>query len=122
MTYNYSPLAANAVRLIAKYGTAATITRAGTIDDSTHPPTVGADVSYACKLVWDEYSAYERATDAVKTDDVKAIISIAAETVPGVGDKIVEGGKTFHIVSVRTTRPGGSHVVYECQCRASNGN
>lgn len=99
-----------------------TITRAGTIDDSTHPPTVGAPVDYACTLLWDTYSAYARATDAVKADDVRAYVSPDAETAPRIGDKLTEGGKTFHIVNVSTLRPGGTALLYECQCRASNGN
>ena len=120
MTFDYSRFVATAVRLIAKYGISAKIVRKGVVDDTTYPATLGADTEHDCTLVWYPYTAMDRSSDTVTEQDVRAIVSPNAGTVPKVGDRLKEGSAEFYVVNVQTLRPGGVTVLYECQCRASN--
>ncbi|BBU58513.1 hypothetical protein [Mameliella alba] len=98
-----------------------TITRTSGADETTYPPTPGAETDYACTVVLTNYSARDRDGTQITARDIKALIAPDAETDPRNGDRLTVAGQTLHLVNVDAVNPGGVVLMWKCQARAADG-
>lgn len=96
------------------------ILRTSGADESTYPPTLGSETSYACTVVLSNYAARDRDGTNITARDVRALIAADAETDPRNGDRLQVAGETYSIQNVDAVRPGGTVLMWECQARSED--
>lgn len=109
---------ASARGALADAGTAITLRRLSSV--SYDPATLAAtptqaDVSLVGVL--DTFSPRIVDGDRIRSTDLRIFASV--ETVAAEGDSIILDGKTFAVLSVKVTKPGGVPVLQEIHARAS---
>lgn len=112
----FDRLRATADRLVTKYGATGEILRASS-GGMPWEPTPG-EVSYPCRIVKDDYTAFEADGSLVQLSDAKFMIpALGLEIVPTTADRIRFAGEVYQIVSVTTTGPDGTAIVHTVQGR-----
>jgi len=104
----------------------ATITRPGTPDESTYPPTAGTLTDYTGGALIGSYTDRDRAGSATITDrDVRLLLTAPIvdasgnETAPQNGDTVaLSDGRTLHVQAVEPVQPGGVALMWKCRARA----
>lgn len=97
----------------------ATLTRDGAVDDTTFPPTRGETATTTTTAILTDFSARERDGSIIGISDRKATLAVPLDGfVPKAGDKLIIGGETLRIVSVKTIAPGIVPLMYVAQIRA----
>jgi hypothetical protein len=118
MGYDYSKPAATALRLLTKFGAAATIKQLSS--DGYNPATGTASVltaSQACfAAVFDIEQKMVDGTN-VLAGDKTAYVSASGVTEPKEGSVLTWQGKDYRIVKHKTLAPAGVAVLFELQVR-----
>ncbi len=128
MSAFYDRMAATALRLIAQYGQAATLTYTPEVDPDDYDPVTGtgpaaAPVSQPGQLVLLDYTAAEsgviNASGSLVQQGDKKIMLAAKGLIwpPTLATTILADGLTWTIVNVKSTNPAGTPLVYELHGR-----
>lgn len=118
MAFDYSPLAAVAVSLIADFGQAATIRRVSgdTYDPVTGTTTGGTTTDTAAQAVIvgisKDYAA--QLGGSVQSGDMMALIATYA---PVQSDSLILGADTWAILDVQEVKPGDTALLYKAHVR-----
>ncbi|MGP5236855.1 hypothetical protein [Pseudomonas helleri] len=128
MSAFYDRMAATALRLIAQYGQAATLTYTPEVDPDDYDPVTGTGpvvvpVSQAGQLILLDYTAAESGVinasgSLVQQGDKK--IMLAAKGLawpPTMTTTILVDGLTWTIVNIKSTNPAGTPLVFELHGR-----
>lgn len=118
MTYNYAPIAATAEKLLAKFGSAITLSRktGDSVDPITGTVTAGTDASVITTGLLTPYPDKMVDGTRILKSDRKLVLS--NEHAPLPTDKPVIGGESWAIVDIETVKPNGvDAVVFFCQVR-----
>ena len=111
--------AATALRLLAKYGQAVTLTHSapGTYDPDTGSVanTLTTQAGVAAEL---DYTEREIDGTLVQRGDKKLLLASSGVTMPTVDDTVTVRSVVYTIKSVNAVAPGGVDIVYELQGRA----
>lgn len=120
MSFDYSKSQATALRLITKFGTTATIIRAGTPTGPDYNPTPGTPVEYACTVVYDQWRADQIDGTLIQQGDLKILVAASGLAIdPTPADTFKDGdGKEYAIINVMPLKPGGVVVMHEMNVRA----
>lgn len=115
MALNLTRLVQTAVRTATTVGVTApvTISRGPTPDPITGTVS-GQTVSRTVRAVVSEPTAQQRAADAAWSTVTTALYVAAADLgfTPQRGDTVTVGGRTGHIVALRTDAPAGAAISY----------
>lgn len=106
--YDYSRLRGTAGRLVPRFGTPATLRR-----------MVGAsDQEWSTHVVLSDYSDHQvDGTLIVMGDFIAYVAASDVGDTPRAGDRLFWDGRERTIVRVKTTKPGSTALLYECQMR-----
>lgn len=118
MTFDYAKAQATAERLIANFGTAATLKQvasSGTDYNPTLTPT-----NHACTVVTLDWKNEEIDGTLIKSTDRKILISTdGLSVVPAIGDTLTIGSDVLLLVEpFKPLSPAGTVVMYETNARA----
>lgn len=116
--FDYAGAVATANALIADFGQAGALVRAGAATGPAYNPTPGAPVDHACTFVVDSFRKDEVDGTSVLQTDLKVLLaqgSLAIE--PATSDKLKVAGKPIDILKVEPLAPGGVTVFWTLQCR-----
>lgn len=120
MSFDYTSLATVADELLTEFGQAVTIGRntAGAYDTSTGSATVTTESEDGTAAVFD-YSPSQRfrAGGLILDGDKHLLLSSVGISEPRPGDIVTIGSVDWAIITVKTTAPAGTAVLYECQVR-----
>jgi len=118
MSFNYVKAAATAARLIANFGTTATLTQ--TVNSGTAYNPTQTDTDHTIKAVTVDWANNEVDGTLIKATDRKIIISTEGLTVtPKIGDKITIGSDVMRLVEpFKPLSPAETVVMYETNARA----
>lgn len=118
-TYNYANIAATALRLIARFGQAVTITSRvqGTYNAATSAATV-TETTQTTRGVLDQYKWREIDGSLIKAGDIKLIIAAKGLSAPAINDSVtLADGSKLTIKNVDVLSPGAIPIIYICQVR-----
>lgn len=108
----YANLAVTVRRLLAQFGTDATLTRTTT---GEYNPATGAasqtTTTYTCKAARFDYSQ----RDIIRVGDQR--IYLDATVMPQTGDTIALGNRTYVVITARSIDPALTAVLYDVQAR-----
>lgn len=123
MSFDYTSLATVADELLAEFGQAVTITRntPGAYDPNTGTVAITTATQSGTGAVFDfglhQSGQSFTAGSLIVAGDKQLILSPTGVSEPRPGDLAIIGGATWNIVSVKTTAPAGTAMLYECQLR-----
>jgi hypothetical protein len=111
VTYNYTPLASTAARLVEKFGQAMTLERKTNTGTASRPTfTTATSAVTAVILDKDERDP----VNMVTVHRQMAYIAPDAATAPTANDIIIApDGTRFEVVSVSQVNPGGTVILYK---------
>ena len=116
MSFDYAKTAATALRLLTRFGAAATLKRevVGDYDPDTgtSPVTTTSLATTAC--VFDYDAEYIDGT-LILAGDKQAYL--ASAPVPKQGDKLAWQGADYTVIAAKAVAPAGVAVLYEVQIR-----
>lgn len=118
-TYNYANIAATALRLIARFGQAVTITSRvqGTYNAATSAATV-TETTQTTRGVLDQYKWREIDGSLVKAGDLKLIVAAKGLSAPAINDSAtLADGSKLTIKNIEVVSPGATPIIYICQVR-----
>lgn len=92
-----------ATRMVSEYGETATLMRPGAVDESTSPPTRGADTSFEFSVLPTRPGFADTVSGNTQNGDMPLILAIG-DTEPTTDDKIKVGGLIYSIESVKQIR------------------
>lgn len=119
MSFDYSDILATAQDLIPEFGTTATLRTPGATTGDPWAPTAGTASDTTVKVLFEEWTAAERAGGLVEMGDRKVMVSTqGVSTAPTTADKLVHGGTSYEIVNVMQAAPAGDALFYTLQVRA----
>lgn len=114
----YANLAATARRLLAQFGTDATLTRTTT---GAYNPVTGtasqATATYSCKAARFDYAQRDVDGTMIKTGDQRIYMDVQDMVMPQTGDTITLGDRTYVVVTARSIDPALTAVLYDVQAR-----
>lgn len=113
--------AAQAAKLLDKFGEAVTITFAGTagFDPITgEPVTPTSGTSYTAKGYAGKYFSADIDGSVIQANDIRLILEIIAQR-PERGCTALVDGTTYRVMDVQAIRKSGEDVIYICQLRAN---
>ena len=113
--------AAQAAKLLNKFGEAVTITFAGTagFDPITgEPATPSAGTSYSAKGYAGKYISTDVDGAVIQANDIRLLLEIIPQR-PERGCTALVDGTTYRIMNVQAIRKSGIDVIYICQLRAN---
>lgn len=116
MTFDYAHSAATALRLLQRFGAAATLKRqtAGTYDPATGTTPVDVSTLATTAAVFAYDQKYIDGT-LILQGDQRAYLS--NEQTPKQGDVLAWQGTDLQVVAVKPLSPAGTVVLYEAQLR-----
>jgi hypothetical protein len=115
--FDYSRSVATATRLLARFGTAATIRRTTNTGEAWNPTQSTTD--YACTLVVTNYTVTQINGTLIQANDRRVFVSTDGLTItPTPADVLIVGGVTLAVINVMPLKPDGTVVMYEIQARA----
>lgn len=109
-----------AVKLIAKFGRAATLLRKSlTPADAAAPWDSNASegVSVAITAAFVKYNTNQIDGTTIHAGDQQALVAALATTPITDSDTILDGGKRWRIIGVELVQPGAIEYLYKCQVR-----
>lgn len=122
MTF-YADLTADADSLLSEFGQSVTLTHitAGAYDPDTGSVTNTTTTQTGTGAVFDfglhQSGAAFTAGSMIISGDKQLYLSAVGITAPAAGDQLTIGSDVWSVVSVKTTAPAGTVVLYECQLR-----
>ncbi|UHC82312.1 hypothetical protein LS633_00260 [Pseudomonas sp. NIBR-H-19] len=125
MSAFYDRMAATALRLIERFGLAATLSEVtpGEYDPVTGVETGGATLTQTGQLILLDYTAQEAgiinaAGSLVRQGDKKIMLAAKGlEWPPSMTTTVLADGLTWTVVNVKSTNPAGTPLVYELHGR-----
>lgn len=116
MTFDYAATAATALRLLQRFGAAATLKRTSA---ATYDPATGTSAETVTSLattaaVFDYPQKYVDGT-LILSGDKQAYLAATQE--PKQGDRLTWDGADREVVAVKAIAPAGVPVLYEAQIR-----
>jgi hypothetical protein len=116
VTFDYDNTAATALRLLQRFGAAATLKRqsAGDYNPSTGTDTVTVTTLATTACVFAYPQSYIDGT-LIQQGDQRAYLS--NEQAPKQGDALTWQATDYTLVNVKPVSPAGVPVIYECQLR-----
>lgn len=123
MTYDYSPLAATALRLLAKFGQDVTLRRNGEpVYDPitlTATPTITDYTIKGAKFDYQLFNSGETLQNGTLAQASDKQLYLAANSVrPSLTDHIIfADGSIWSVADVKATEPASTPVYYECRLR-----
>ena len=120
MSKNYSPSVATALKLIAKFGAAVTLTTqtTGAYDIPTGAATVTTSTQsgYGVRTEW---TKQDESWTLVQVNDVKLVLAASGiTTAPKVNDTVLFDGISYTVISVKPAQPATVAIVYTLNLRA----
>jgi len=116
VTFDYARSRATAERLIARFGTTATLHQITTSGDAWAPTTTETDTTVRAV---DLSQRLRDASGTLTGESLRTLyVSTSAGVTPAKGDKITVGGIRHEIAEVRTLNPGGVAVMHEVDLAA----
>lgn len=117
--FNYSRIAATALRLIANFGQAITITSraqgAYTASTSSYAVT---ETTQTTRGVIDQYKSREIDGTLIQVGDSKLIIAAQGLTAPTINDTVtLADSSKLTIKNIDPISPAGTPIIYICQVR-----
>jgi hypothetical protein len=124
VTFNYSNIAATALRLLTKFGRTASLRKIthGTYDPDTSTST-STPTDYAGKGALFDFKERQLGTNfanasMIEVGDKRALWMPTTTTgEPHPGDRFVNGSDVWTILNLKTLNPGGTVVLYEFHVR-----
>ncbi len=115
----YDPFAATGVRLLAKVGASATLSRntPGVYDPATSTVARTLTSETVTAAVFPIADRFVDGSNILSTDQ-RALISASAALAPRAGDVLTWNGAALSVVRVKTLAPGQVVCLYECQVRS----
>lgn len=113
--------AAQAAKLLAKFGEAATIVFAGTagFDPITgEPVTPTSGTSYTAKGYAGKYVSSDIDGTLIQANDIRLVLELIPQR-PERGCSAIVDGTTYRVMNVQAIRKAGADVIYVCQLRAN---
>lgn len=113
--------AAQAAKMLAKYGEAVTISFAGTagFDPITgEPVSPVSGNSYTAKGYPGKYNSSDIDGAVIQSNDIRLVLELIAER-PERGCTALVDGTTYRVMNVQAIRKSGTDVIYICQLRAN---
>ena len=110
-----------AVRLIAKFGRAASLLRRNSTPDDPAAPwdaTASEGVPIAITAAFVQFNDDQRDGTVIQSGDQMALIAAKATTPIGAEDTILDGGRRWRIINVTLVKPGLIEYLWKCQVRA----
>ncbi len=105
-------------RLIAQKGAPGVLTRSTPGDyDTATGAVVAPETTANCHAVVLPYGDAFIDGTLIKTGDQQVFMAPAVSIDPAPGDALTWSGKTYQVISVKTTRPAGVPVLHELQVR-----
>lgn len=109
-----------AVKLIAKFGRAATLLRKSLTPDDPAAPwdsndSEGASVAITAAFV--KFNTQQIDGTVIQAGDQQALVAALATTPITDSDTILDGGKRWRILNVELVQPGAIEYLYKCQVR-----
>ncbi len=122
MTYDYSKVAATALKQINDKGRSVTV-RYPSSDDAYDPATdtftSGDPVNVAAKGVFTSFQNKDIDGELIKRTDKRVLIAgTALDDVPNNDAKIIDGAKTYSVINTEVVQPAETVVLYMIQVRA----
>ena len=128
MSAFYDRMAATALRLIERFGQAATLSDTPEPDPDDYDPVTGmgpviVPVTQSGQLILLDYSAQEAgiinaAGSLVQQGDKKIMLAAKGLTwAPSMTTTILADGLTWTIINIKSTKPAGTPLVYELHGR-----
>jgi len=119
MTFNYSGLAAAALRLIDKFGRNVTLrsVTAGSYDTATMTKTGASDADKVVKMAIVEYKQSQIDGEVVQRGDELGLLAASAVTAKPVVNDIVIDSVQYKIINIETIKPGDTALLYKLQLR-----
>ena len=109
--YNYGPIAATAVRLLAKFGRTVLLiseTKGGT---AYAPTLTTTSIEITAAIIG--YTAKEIDGTLIQAND-KILLTTSPVTL---SNKVTDGAITYNIVSILEIKPGNTPILYKAQLR-----
>lgn len=121
----YSRMAATALRLITRFGQAATLddVTPGTYDPVTGETTGDTPITQSCQLILLDYSLQESGIkyaegSQVQNGDKKVLLAAQGLTwVPQLTTTITADGAIWRVANIKSSNPAGTPLVYEIHGR-----
>lgn len=112
-----TPLRAVAKSVLPKFGTSATIERAGTYNAATD--TTGAGTSHATNVVFEEFAQHLVDGEIVQSgDQIAHIPALGLSITPSPEkDRLKVGSDSWQIVRVMSVQPGDTAIAYKLHVR-----
>lgn len=113
--------AAQAAKLLAKFGETVSIVFAGTagFDPITGEPTTPTSgTSYSAKGYAGKYVSSDIDGAVIKANDIRLVLELIAQR-PERGCSAIVDGTTYRVMDVQSIRKSGADVIYICQLRAN---
>lgn len=125
MSAFYDRMAATALRMIERFGLAATLSEVtpGEYDPITGAETGGATLTQTGQLILLDYTAQEAgiinaAGSLVQQGDKKIMLAAKGlEWPPTMTTTVLADGLTWTIINIKSTNPAGTPLVYELHGR-----
>jgi len=95
-----------------------TITRPGTIDESTYPPTHGTPETFTFTGIIGAYSDRDRAGTNIREGEVRLTLD-AGNTEIQNDDTLVAAGRTYHIEAIAAMRVGGVVLMWKIRAKGA---
>lgn len=113
--------AAQAAKLLNKFGEAVSITFAGTasFDPITgEPATPSAGTTFSAKAYAGKYISSDVDGAVIQANDIRLLLEIIPQR-PVRGCTVLVDGTTYRVMDVQAIRKSGVDVIYICQLRAN---
>lgn len=115
--FDYGRSAAQANRMIARFGQPAVLERP-TKSGPAYNPTIGTPGEHAVTVVVTGYDAKDIDGTRILATDKKVLLAKGNMTItPTLSDLLKIGGEPHRIIDIRTLAPGGQVVLWTLQCR-----
>lgn len=116
--FNYTRVAATALRLLRRFGAETTLTRPGV---SSYDPDTGAvtatPVVDGCTAAVFPYEDKHIDGSLILATDQQALVAASGLNEPKPGDVLAWGGRGLTVVKAKNLGPSGVMVLYEVQVR-----
>lgn len=106
-----------------------TFERAGSLDESTYPPTSGDPVRFTGPATQEMIADRDKDGTNVRDGDIMLMMSAVLEWVDGFsgvgdprpenGDKVTVSGRTYQVETVEPYAPGGTALYYMVRARGA---
>lgn len=119
MSFNYSQTAANAARLIQRFGSSVAMSRTvpGAYNPANGAPAAGTTTEQTVQAVVLDYPHAYIDGALIRSGDRRALVAAVGVTAPQAGDTFTWKSQDLVVISVKELGPSGVAVLYTLQVR-----